>query len=159
MKKFIILPLLLVILVSFSANAECSGKRSWQWWDNESTAKELGLSEDQSVKLNEISSKFDPILKEANENFMKQRTTYKDAKANPDASRGSVIKAFDSMSDSKYKMKRIKLDRDLDMKEVLTPEQVTKLSEIRKEHKEKMMKEHKKMMDKKDGKEHNMKHD
>ena len=52
-------------------------------------------------------------------------------------------------------MTRIKLDRDLDMKEVLTPEQVTKLSEIRKEHREKMMKEHHKMMDKK----HNQKKD
>ena len=49
-------------------------------------------------------------------------------------------------------MKRIKLDRDLDMKELLTPEQVTKLGEIRKEQKEEMMRKHHKMMHKKSDK-------
>jgi len=149
MKKFMILPLLFVILVSFSANAAGPGKRDWQWWNIESIVKELGLSEDQSAKTKEISSKFEPILKEANGNYIEKKTAYKDAKSNPDASRGDVIKAFDSMWDSKYKMMRIKLDRDLDMKEILTPEQVTKLNEIRKEHREKMMKKHHKRMDKK----------
>jgi len=155
MKKYMILPLLLVILISFSANAGAWGKKGWQWWDNEPIVKELGLSEDQSAKAKEISAKFDPILQKSNENYMEKKKAYKEAKSNPDASRGDVIKAFDSMWESKYKMMRIKLDRYLDMKEVLTPEQVTKLSEIRKEHKEKMMKEHQKMIDKKLKKEEN----
>jgi len=150
-----ILPLLLVILVSFSANAGAWGKKGWQWWDNGPIVKELGLSEDQSAKAKEISAKFDPILQKSNENYMEKKKAYKDAKSNPNASTGDVIKAFDSMWESKYKMMRIKLDRDLDMKEVLTPEQVTKLSEIKKEHKEKMMKEHQKMIDKKLKKEEN----
>jgi Spy/CpxP family protein refolding chaperone len=144
-----ILPLLLVILVSFSANAECGGNKGWQWWENEPIEKELGLSQDQLAKTKEISTKFDSMLEEAGKNYNEKKTAYRDAKSNPDASKGDVIKAFDSMWDSKYKMMRIKLDRDLDMKGVLTPEQVTKLSEIKKEHKEKMMKEHHKMMDKK----------
>ncbi|MCK5708960.1 MAG: hypothetical protein KAI07_00350, partial [Deltaproteobacteria bacterium] len=73
MKKFMILPLLFVILVSFSANAAGPGKRDWQWWDNDSTVKELGLSEDQSAKTKEISSKFEPILKEANDNYIEKK--------------------------------------------------------------------------------------
>ncbi|MEE8044318.1 MAG: hypothetical protein V3T32_04215 [Thermodesulfobacteriota bacterium] len=155
MKRLMILPLLLVMLVSLSANAKGWGKRDWQWWQNESIVTELNLSEDQVTKTNEISTKFDPILKEANENFIEKKTAFRDAQSNPDDSRGDVIKSFDSMWDSKYKMKRIKLDRELDMKEVLTPEQVTKLGEIRKEHKEKMMRKHHKMMDKKSDKKKN----
>lgn len=155
MKRLMILPLLLVMLVSLSANAKGWGIRDWQWWQNESIVTELNLSEDQVTKTNEISTKFDPILKEVNENYIEKLTAFRDAQSNPDDGRGDVIKSFDSTWDSKYKMKRIKLDRDLDMKEVLTPEQVTKLGEIRKEQKEEVMRKHHKMMHKKSYKKKN----
>jgi len=153
MKKFMILPLLLVVLVSFAANAKGPGKKDWQWWQNEKIATELNLSQDQTTQINDIAAKFDPILKEARGNFTEKKTAFIDAKSNPDTSSGDVIKSFDSMWDSKYKMKRVKLDRDLEIKGVLTTEQTNKLSEIRKAHKEKMMRKHHKkhpeMMDKK----------
>jgi len=155
MKKYMILPLLLVILISFSASTESWGNKDWQWWEDGAIGKELGLSEDQLAKTKEISAKFNPMLKKAGRNYYEKRTAYQDAKSNPDTSTGDVIKAFDSMWDSKYKMMRIKLDRDLEIKAVLTPEQVNKLNEIRKAHKEKMMKKYHKMIDEKQDKKAN----
>ena len=97
MKRLMILPLLLVMLVSLSANAKGWGIRDWQWWQNESIVAELNLSEDQATKTNEISTKFDPILKEANENYIEKLTAFRNAQSNPDDGRGDVIKSFDSM--------------------------------------------------------------
>ena len=150
MKKYLILPLLLVLFVSFSASAKGPGKRDWQWWQNEKITSEIDLSQDQSTQLNDIAAKFEPTITAAREDYDTKRTAFSDAKSNPTASSGDVIKAFDTMWDSKYKMKRIKLDRGLEMKSVLTPEQVTKLAEIKQAHKEKMMKKGHKMKHKKE---------
>ena len=149
MKRFMILPLLLVVLVSFSADAKMHGKKDWNWWQSEKITSQIDLTEDQKTQLNDIEAKYDPALTEAREDFTAKKTAYKDAKTNKATSDADVIKAFDVMWDAKYKMKRIKLDRGLEMRSVLTQEQITQLKEIKQAHKEKMMKKyHNKMKEK-----------
>ena len=150
MKRLIILPLLLVVLVSFSANAAGPGKKDWHWWESERIIEELKLSEDQQTQLKDIAAKFDPIYTEAKTNYTEKKTAYIQAKANKETSSADVIKAFDTSWDSKYKMKRVKLDSYLEMRDVLTQEQLTTLSDIKQAHRNKMMKEHHEMKDKKD---------
>jgi len=150
MKRLMILPLLLVVLVSFSANAAGPGKKDWNWWENDKILAKVNLTEDQSTQINDIAAKFDPILKETTDDYIEKKTAYKNAKINKETSNGDVIKAFDSMWDSKYKMKRVKLDRYLEMRAVLNQEQLTKLGEIKQAYRDKMMKKNHKM---KDGKE------
>jgi len=151
MKRFIALPLLLVLLVGLtSAHAQCHGKKDWNWWKVGKITQDLGVSADQQTKLDEIAAKFDPILTEAGETLDKNMTTYKEAKSNKETSSADVIKAFDTMWDSMYKMKRVKLDRSLEMREVLTQEQVTKLGEIKQAKKDKMMRRQDRMKEKHD---------
>ncbi len=150
MKRLMILPLLLVVLVSFSANAAGPGKKDWSWWKKDKIVERLNLSEDQQTQINDIAVKFDPIYTEASNNTKEKMTAYKEAKSNKATSNADVIKAFDTMWDSKYKAKRIKLDRSLEMREVLTQDQVTALSDIMQAHKDKMMRKHHNMRDKKD---------
>ena len=150
MKRLIILPLLLVVLVSFSANAAGPCKKGWHWWDSTEIAEKLSLSEDQQTQLKDIAAKFDPIYTEAKTNYTEKKTAYIQAKANKETSSADVIKAFDTSWDSKYKMKRVKLDSYLEMRDVLTQEQLTTLSDIKQAHRNKMMKEHHEMKDKKD---------
>ena len=50
MKRLMILPLLLVVLVSFTAADAKPGKKQWQWWTNERITKELDLSQDQQSR-------------------------------------------------------------------------------------------------------------
>lgn len=142
MKRLMILPLLLVVLVSFSANAANHERKEWKWWESEKIVEKLNLSKDQQTQLNDIATKFEPAYTEAKTNAMEKKTAYKQAKTNKETSSGDVIKAFDVSSDAKYKMKRVKLDRYLEMRDVLTQEQVTELSEIKKAHKKMMMKRH-----------------
>lgn len=145
-----ILPLLLIVLVSFSANAAHHEKKGWNWWENDKIVERLNLSEDQQTQINDIAAKFDPIYTEARNNTNEKKAAYKEAKLNKATSNADVIKAFDTMWDVKYKAKRIKLDRSLEMREVLSQEQLNSLSEIMQAHKGKMMRKHHKMKDKKD---------
>lgn len=150
MKRLMLLPLLLVVLVSFSANAAHHERKDWDWWTNEEIAKKMDLSEDQQTQLNDIAAKFEPAYTEAKANYMEKKKAYKDVKSNKEASNADVIKAFDVSSDAKYKMKRVKLDRYLEMKAVLTQEQATELCDMKKAKKGKMMKKHHKMKDMKE---------
>lgn len=150
MKKLMVLPLLLVMLVSLTANAASHGKKDWEWWNSGRTADKLELTEEQQTELKGIAEKFAPMLTEAKDNVTTARTAFTETKTNKENSSGDVIKAFDTMWDTKYKMKRVKLDRFLEMRDVLTQEQLTTLSEIKQAHKDKMMKKHHKMKDKKE---------
>ncbi len=142
MKKLVALPLLLVLLVAFSADARMHGKKDWNWWKSERIATDINLTEDQKTQLNDIEAKYNTPLTEAREDYVTKKTAYKEAKTNKATSDADVIKAFDVMWDAKYKMKRIKLDRGLEMRQVLTQEQITQLGEIKQAHKDKMMKKY-----------------
>jgi len=148
MKKLVALPLLLVLLVAFSADARMHGKKDWNWWKSKKIATDINLTEDQTTQLNDIEAKYNTPLTEAREDYVTKKTAYKEAKANKATSDADVIKAFDVMWDSKYKMKRIKLDRGLEMRQVLTQEQITQLGEIKQAHKDKMKHEFKKHKEK-----------
>jgi len=145
MKRFMILPLLLVVLVSFSANAAHHERKEWNWWANQQIAEKLNLTQEQQTQLNDIATKFEPAYTEAKTNYMEAKTAYKEAKSNKETSSADVIKAFDVSSDAKYKMKRVKLDRYLEMRDVLTQEQATELCDMKHAKKKKMMKKHHKM--------------
>ena len=139
-----ILPLLLVLFVSFSAHADHHKGKNWNWWENERITSKLDLTDDQKTQLNDIATKYEPAMTEAGEDFMAKKTAFYDAKTDKATSSADVIKAFDVMWDSKYKMKRIKLDRGLEMRDVLTQEQLTTLKETKDARKNKMMKKYKK---------------
>lgn len=140
MKRFIAFPILLILLVGLTAaHAECRGKKDWNWWKVGKITQDLGVSANQQTQLDEIAAKFDPILTDAGEKLDKNMTAYKEAKSNKSTSSADVIKAFDTMWDSMYKTKRVKLDRSLEMRDVLTQEQITRLSEIKQAKKDRMM--------------------
>ena len=150
MKRLMILPLLLITLVSITAQAGGPGKKDWRWWEVGKISSDVDLSEDQKTQLNDIATKFDPILEQAGENFKATQDEFHKAKSNKETSSADVIKAFDTMWDSKYKMERVRLDMSLEMRDVLTQEQVTKLSEIMQAHRDKMKARGDRMKDKHD---------
>lgn len=150
MKRFMILPLLLIMLVSVTAQAGGTGKNDVRWWQVGKIASDLELSDDQINQLNNIDAKFKPILEKARDNFDTNQEAFLKAKSDKVTSSADVIKAFDTMWDSKYKMKRVKLDMFLKMREVLTQDQLTKLQESNKTRRDMKMKRGEKMMKKPD---------
>ncbi len=153
MKKYMALPILALLLLTVSASAGYHGKKGWYWWENETTVKEVGVTPEQMTKINEIQAKHNAALEKAVATYKKKEKDYWTVKSDPKASNADVIKAFDVMWNAKYKMKRIDLDTTLDVRAVLTPEQVTKLNQIREEHIKKMQE---KWIEKKENKQQKM---
>ena len=140
MKRLSIVPLLLFLFFSVSASASHHWHGDSYWWNDESFVQQLQLTDDQTSQIKEIEGKYKPALDKAAETYKGNKEAYKKVMSDPASSKADVIKAFDVMWDSKYKMKRTKLDMKLDVKSVLTPEQINKLVEIKQKHMEEMKK-------------------
>lgn len=138
MKKYMALPLFVLLLLTVSASARYHGMKGWAWWDNDTIVKDLGVTPEQMTKIKEIDAKYKPAFDKTTATYEQKKDAYWKVKSDPQASKPDVIKAFDVMWDAKYKMMRVDLDRKLDAKAVLTPEQITKLDQIRTEHIKKM---------------------
>lgn len=144
MKRLSIVPLLLLFLFSVSASASHHWHKDRYWWNDESFVSQIQLTDDQTSQIKEIEAKYQPALDKAAETYKENKTAYKKVMSDPASSKADAIKAFDVMWDSKYKMKRTKLDMKLDVKSVLTPEQINKLVEIKQKRMEEMKKKWKK---------------
>ena len=148
MRKYLILPLMLVMLTTASAFAAHHKKGDWKWWENEEITTQINLTEEQSTEIEGIYESYEPKLEELRATAKEQKKAYYDTMLNSEAPRDEVIGAFDAMSEAKYAAKRAKLDMKLDMREVLSPEQIDEVNEIAREWKEKKKEKMKKKYDK-----------
>lgn len=138
MKRYIVLPLLLVLVVAASANAgHGHGQDVWKWWENEDITKEINLTEVQFEQIQGIFESYKPRLQELGNTYREKKTAYYDILSNPEADRADVLSAFDAMSEARYDAYRVKLDMKLDMRQVLTPDQINGVNEIVKSWREK----------------------
>ena len=147
MRKYIVLPLLLILVVSASAFAgHGHGKGVWKWWENEKITQEIDLTEQQSQELERIYESYEPRLEELGSTYKEKKTAFYDTMSNAEADRGQVISTFDAMNEAEYDAKKAKLDMKLDMRQVLSPEQIDGVNEFvknwREKHREKHMEKH-----------------
>lgn len=148
MKRFTLLSIVPLVLFAFSAYGypygEGHGHGKWLWWKDTTIVEELKLDDKQKTEINEISSTYEQKLEEMRPGVGEKRKAFMDAMANPTSTREEIMKAYDQMWDTKYKMKKAMLEMKLDIRAVLNPDQVKKLNEIRQQHKQEMMEKHKK---------------
>lgn len=138
MKRYTVLPLLLVLVVAASANAwHGHGQDVWEWWENEEITEEINLTEVQFEQIQGIFESYKPRLQELGNTYREKRTAYYDILSNPEADRAEVLSAFDVMSEARYDAYRVKLDMKLDMRQVLTPDQINGVNDIVKSWREK----------------------
>ena len=97
--------------------------------ENEDIATKINLTEQQSAELEGIYKSYEPRLKELRATAKEKRTVFYDTMSNAEAPRDDVISAFDAMSEAKYAAKRAKIDMKLDMRQVLSPEQIDEVNE------------------------------
>lgn len=146
MKRFLVLSIVPLVLFAFSAYAYKHGKGHdrWFWWEDTSIVEQLNLNDEQKSKIEEISSTYKGKLEEMRPGVDEKRKAFMGAMGNPDSTRGDIMKAYDEMWDTKYKMKKAMLEVKLDIRAVLTPDQITKLNQIKEQHKQEMMQKHEK---------------
>ena len=145
MRRYIVLPLMLVLVVSASAFAgHGHGKGVWKWWENEEITQDINLTEQQSQELERIYESYKPRLEELRDTYREKQTAFYDTMSNAEAPRGEVISAFDALSEAKYDKQKAKLDMKLDMRQVLSPEQIDGVNDIAKSWREKHREKHSK---------------
>jgi len=147
LKRYIVLPLLLVLVMSASAFAKQGhGKGVWKWWENEKITQEINLTEQQSAELERIYESYEPRLEELGGTYKEKKTAFYDTMSNAEAPRAEVLSTFDAMSEAEYDAQKVKLDMKLDMRQVLSPEQINSVNDTikswREKHHEKYQEKH-----------------
>jgi Spy/CpxP family protein refolding chaperone len=133
LKRYIALPLLLVLFAAASANAGqgCGhGHGVWEWWDNEEITQKINLTEAQAGELQRIYESYKPRLEELGNTYKEKREAFHNVMSNPEADRGAVLSTFDAKSDAGYNAHKAKIEMKLDMRQVLTPDQINGVNDI-----------------------------
>ena len=149
MKGYMIVLIIPLVLLSFNTNGYSHGKHQgkWRWWRDSAVVEELSLSGEQRLKIGQITSSYEDRFGKLHTELGAKRTSFSEIMKNPNSQRDNIFKAYDQLWDARYEMKKARLEMRLDMREVLTREQRTKLSELREQHRQEMMDKKKKKLD------------
>ncbi len=137
MKRVSIFSFLLVFVLSaavFANQRGHKGGKMHKWWENEEVVKDLNLSEEQLKGINEIYAssidQFEALRGEVNDMYKELREMMGDPKATVE----SLTSKHDALIAKKGELKKLKFQKKLNIRGVLTDDQIIKLSEIKKEH-------------------------
>jgi Spy/CpxP family protein refolding chaperone len=146
MKRFTLLSIVPLVLLAVSAYGYPHGNvhGKWLWWKDKAMVEELKLNDKQKTEIDEISTTYNKKLEEMRPGVQEKRKAFVDKMANPASTKEEIIKAYDQMWDTNSKMRKAMLEMALDIRGVLTPDQITKLYQIREQHKQEMMEKYKK---------------
>jgi Spy/CpxP family protein refolding chaperone len=129
LKRSIILFFLLVFVSSFSYgyDNDIQGK----WWKHPNIAKELELTNDQVNRIEAIFSSYRPQIIELNDQLKKKEAARKTVLKNPNSNPKEAERLTDEIANIRGTMEGIRGRMSLQIMYVLTPQQRTKLEEIK----------------------------
>ena len=137
MKRVSIFSFLLVFVLSaavFANQRGHKGGKMHKWWENEEVVKDLNLSEEQLKGINEIYAssidQFKALHGEVKDMYKELREMMGDPKATVE----SLTSKHDALIAKKGELKKLEFQKKLNIRGVLTDDQIIKLSEIKKEH-------------------------
>ncbi len=138
MKRVVSIILAVLVLSAFTAYAfserdHCRYEKS-HWWGKSKVLEQLELTEQQKTKIDEITTSNEEML----DNLHKQlRTSYKEFRKsmlNPDSTRDEILSMYDQVEKNRRELTKVKIGMTLEMREILSPEQRTKLFDIKEQH-------------------------
>ncbi len=105
-----------------------------KWWKDKKVVNKLELSNDQVNQIEGIFSSNKGRIKELDSDLKKKEREFSDTVKNPNSSREEILKMNNEVEEVKGKLRKAYIDMRLQIRDVLTPEQRTKLQEIRTKH-------------------------
>lgn len=118
-------------LFTLSAFGFFSGEVHYKWWKNPGIVNEMGLSNQQVLEIERIFNSYKKNIIVNQRELKKKESELSRKLRNPQCSREEVLEITDDIEDIKASLTRIKVEMYLNVKNVLTPEQETKLHNIR----------------------------
>ena len=129
MKRSLILFFLIVSVSSFSYgyDDDIQGK----WWKHPKIVKELELTNDQVNRIEAVFSSYRPQMIDLDSKLKEKEGKLRDTHRNPNSTREEISRLNDEVEGIRENMRRVRLDMFLQIRDLLTPQQRTKLEEIR----------------------------
>lgn len=118
--------LVLLLLCTTVVHAGHRGK----WWKHPQIASELGLTEEQISTIESIFDKKKVKMSETKDKLLEKRRKLQEKISDPNAKRKNIDKQAEEVDKLILKLDKIKREMILEIREVLTPDQRTKLQEI-----------------------------
>lgn len=127
------IPLFLFAFSAFAFHGKCHGKQ--QWWNNRKVVEQLQLSDQQLSKIDEIASSYEKRIEDLRTQLRTNKDKFKETMKNPNSTNEEILASSDQASNTKRGLKRVTLEMKLDIRDVLTTEQRSKLYEIKEQNK------------------------
>jgi Spy/CpxP family protein refolding chaperone len=139
LKKTCLVIVSFILLYSLNAYSH-GGYRGAKWWKDPDVVKELNLTKDQVNLIEQIFDSNKDQIVNLNSQVKQKQSEFRSKIEDPNSSRDEVLKLNDEVVQLKTRLKRLRLDMLLKIREVLTPDQRRTLHKIRfteykKEHK------------------------
>ena len=137
MKRFA-LSLAVLVLVVGTALAQ-QGLGDGKWWKRPRIVQALGLTSAQTSELEKIFAKSRPKLIDLKADLEKKQFAYEQAMSADKVDRADVEAKIEAREQARTKLQKELSLMELDMKQVLTPEQREKVAQFREENRQRMM--------------------
>jgi Spy/CpxP family protein refolding chaperone len=123
----------LALLLSAVAAAAQPQVPDGKWWKRPRVARELGLTAEQSEKIEKVFVNARPHLIDLKGDLEKRQLDLQVAMDDKSSDRADVEKKIDAVENARKQLQKARALMILDMKQVLTPEQWTRLMQMREE--------------------------
>jgi Spy/CpxP family protein refolding chaperone len=134
-----------VLLLVLGTALGQQGLGDGKWWKRPRIVQALGLKAEQSSELEKIFAKSRPKLIDLKADLEKRQFAYEQAMSADKVDRQDVEAKIEAREQARAKLQKELSLMELDMKQVLTPEQREKVSQFREENRQKMMERRKAM--------------
>jgi len=128
-----------VLLLVLGTALGQQGLGDGKWWKRPRVVQALGLTAEQSSELEKIFAKSRPKLIDLKADLEKKQFAYEQAMSADKVDRQDVEAKIEAREQARAKLQKELALMELDMKQVLTPEQREKISQFREENRQRMM--------------------
>jgi Spy/CpxP family protein refolding chaperone len=132
-------PLAVVLGVFLAAGALGQGLAEGKWWKRPRIAQELALSPDQDAELEKIFVRSKPRLIDLRADLEKKQFEYEQAMQAESVDRKVVEAKIEAREEARARLQKELASMELDMKQVLKPEQRERLMRLREEGRQRAM--------------------
>jgi len=135
------------LLAAATVRAQPAQAIEGKWWKRPVVARELQLSADQTAALEKIFARSKPKLIDLRADLEKKQFEYEQAMQAEPADRKTVEAKIESRETARSALQKELAMMELDMKQVLTPEQRERLSRLREAARQTMRERRRRMRD------------
>ncbi len=128
-----------VLLLVLSTALGQQGLGDGKWWKRPRVVQSLGLTAEQSSELEKIFAKSRPKLIDLKADLEKKQFAYEQVMSADKVDRQDVEAKIEAREQARAKLQKELALMEIDMKQVLTPEQRERVSQFREENRQRLM--------------------